>query len=129
MLVRVHGAVLSQAALALEMSPPQRYSLAFVLRLSSSSKSWSWKVKMGHRGWPSCHTSVALGIAEGSCPRWTKIPLLQGKIHFRLKGKTEELLKVNHLLIPWRVSASDVLAVMRHLSDSQAMKYGQGFLN
>lgn len=39
------------------------------------------------------------------------------------------MLKVNHLLIPWRVSASDVLAVMRYLNESQAMKYGQVFLN
>lgn len=55
-------------------------------------------------------------------------------LHFKEKfilgsRETRRVLKVNHFLIPWRVSASDVLAVMRCLSDRQAMKYSQGFLN
>lgn len=59
---------------------------------------------------------------------WILSQVHQGKIHFRLK-KNIKVLKVDHLLLPWRVPASDVVAVMRCLSDSQAMKYGQGFLS
>lgn len=119
LLVHVHGAVLSQAAV--------------------------WEMSVLSTAWPFSQVLLLtqeLELEEDGLWRLAKLPcqcstgdriwilsqVLQGKIHFRLK-KNIKVLKVDHLLLPWRVPASDVVAVMRCLSDSQAMKYGQEFLS
>lgn len=33
---------------------------------------------------------MILQSAVGSYPRWSKLPLLHGKIHVRMKGKSED---------------------------------------
>lgn len=120
LLVHVHGAVLSQAALVWEMSVPSTaWPFSQVLLLTQElelEEDGLWRLAK-----LPCQCSTGDRI-------WILSQVHQGKIHFRLK-KNIKVLKVDHLLLPWRVPASDVVAVMRCLSDSQAMKYGQGFLS
>lgn len=89
LLVHVHGVVLSRQLLM-----GDEYLLHSARAWPSSSGSPPHpRAGAGRLRWiteDGQATTSMLGIAVGSCPRWTKIPLLQGKIHFRHKGKPEE---------------------------------------
>lgn len=78
--VCICGAVVSQAALAWEMrSPLQSLAWPSSLRYCGPSSSKVWEEK-----------NVILQTAVVSYPRWSKLPLLHGKIHVRMKEKSED---------------------------------------